>query len=112
MISLFFRTLLDYVSQQKNSQWDLLKTPSIWRAWAQFGGLATVQSVIPQKETYYFHYFELLEFSSFIFLIHTQCERQLVSFHKLDLTVNDISFTRNVPYITETMAMSVINNIK
>lgn len=90
------------VSQHENSQWDLSKTPGVWRAWAQFRGFATEQSMIPQKETCFFHYFELLVFGSFIFLIHTQCVRQLVSFLKLDLTVNDSSFTRNIPYTTET----------
>jgi len=68
--------------------------------------------VIPQKETYYYHYFELLVFGSFIFLIHTQCVKTLISFLKLDLTVNDSIFTRNIPYTTETMAASAINNIK
>lgn len=112
LVSLFFITLLYCVSQQQNSQWDLLKTPGVWRAWAQFRGLAIEQSMIPQKETYYFHYSELLGFGSFIFLILTQCVTQLVSFLKLDLTLNDSSFTRNVPYTTETMAASAINNIK
>lgn len=64
LVSLVFITLLYCVSQQKNSQWDLLKTPGVWRAWAQFRGLAIEQSVIPQKETYYFHYSELLVFGS------------------------------------------------
>lgn len=86
--------------------------PGVWRVCAQFRGLAIEQSVVLQKETYCFHYFKLLVFGSFLFLIHTQCVRQLVSFLRLDLTVNDISFARNVPCTTETMATSAINNIK